>query len=151
MILGSGGAAKAVASYFLDGLRYSGNLSMVGRSESGKLFSNKLNLNWITWENLNSNLENQDLIINCTSIGYGAQKSLSPLNQTQIKMLKNASVIFDIVYQPINTVLLKEAKDIKISTLGGIEMNLEQAVLAFGYAINLKGDYSEIREAMSKV
>ena len=48
------------------------------------------------------------------------------------KLNKNAKV-FDIIYDPKETLLLKIAKKNKLQTLNGLDMNLFQAVLAFNY------------------
>ncbi len=149
-ILGTGGAAKAVAAYFLTGVGIDGKVIIVGRSGHGRDFSANIKANWIEWSELNDNLKNVDLIINCTTIGFGDQEKLSPLTNEQIQQLKKSAVVFDIVYQPVDTIFRKMARESGKSTIGGLIMNLEQAVIAFNYANYQANDELVTREAMQK-
>jgi len=49
-------------------------------------------------------------------------------------MLPSHAVVFDIVYQPSPTLLMSLAERAGLATLDGALMNLEQAILAYGYA-----------------
>jgi len=151
IILGTGGAAKAVASYFSSGIGTQGEIRLVGRSKEGRSFANKLNAKWADWNNLNNYLADANIVINCTSLGFGKQVTLSPLNEGQIQRLNNKAVVFDIVYQPQNTLLLKIARDNGKSFIGGLAMNLEQAVLAFNYTNYKLYDEAVTRAIMEKI
>ena len=63
--------------------------------------------------------------------------------------------VFDIIYQPEETILLRLAKQIGYRTLNGAPMNLEQAVIAFDKATVMSrirdGDIDEVRRIMSEV
>lgn len=65
------------------------------------------------------------------------------------------ALVFDIVYQPRQTFLLRLAELMELRTLGGVAMNLEQAVIAFDKATAAAGlrraDASEIRPIMAEV
>ncbi len=147
MLLGIGGAGKAVASYFASNAR---DVVIISRSEKGMKFANKINAKWDLWDNLNKYLKLADVVVNCTTVGFGLQESLSPLDIQQIKSLKKTSIIFDIVYQPLETKLLKNASSEGFDTLNGLDMNLEQAVLAYKYTVNTNINTNEIRKIMSK-
>ena len=147
MLLGIGGAGKAVASYFASNAR---DVVIISRSEKGMKFANKINAKWDLWDNLNKYLKLADVVVNCTTVGFGHQESLSPLDIQQIKSLKKTSIIFDIVYQPLETKLLKIASSEGFDTLNGLDMNLEQAVLAYKYTVNTNINTNEIRKIMSK-
>tara|TARA_B110000008_G_scaffold279719_1_gene328183 strand:+ start:8858 stop:9730 length:873 start_codon:yes stop_codon:yes gene_type:complete len=149
IILGTGGAAKAVAAYFSNEAGEDGKVIIVGRLNHGKSFAEKLEVDWIEWGKLDDNLKNVDLIVNCTSIGYGDLEKLSPISNDQLRQLKKTTIIFDVVYQPLNTTLLKMAQKNNLKTLSGLEMNLEQAVYAFNYANNLENSLIT-RNAMKK-
>ncbi|MCT4631784.1 MAG: shikimate dehydrogenase [Firmicutes bacterium] len=68
--------------------------------------------------------EEYDIIINTTSIGM--KSSDSPYLFTG----KERAVVSDIVYNPRETRILKEAKDMGLKTVEGIEMLIYQAILA---------------------
>jgi shikimate 5-dehydrogenase len=67
----------------------------------------------------------------------------------------NDPLIFDIVYQPLQTMLLFLAKLVGCKTLNGAPMNLEQAVIAFKKAISASALHeakdSKIRDLMRKI
>jgi shikimate dehydrogenase len=130
MILGDGGAGKAVASYFLSASK---NIILISRSNNGKQFAKKIGVDWGHWDEIDTYINNIDVLINCTSIGFGVQELSSPLKQDQIKQMKSSAVVFDIIYQPLKSKLLEKARKSKISTLNGLAMNLEQAILAFSH------------------
>ena len=67
----------------------------------------------------------------------------------------NDPIIFDIIYQPDQTLFLSLSKLFGYKTINGISMNLEQAVIAFKRAVSASGIYdpkdSKIRRLMQKV
>ena len=42
-------------------------------------------------------------------------------------------IVYDIIYDPIKTTLLRNSEQLGLSTINGLRMNLIQAVLAYGY------------------
>jgi len=150
MILGTGGAAKAVTAYFLTGAGERGKVSIVGRSGHGKDFAEYIKADWLEWSMISANLTNVDLIINCTTIGFGDQEEYSPLTSEEIQQCQESTVFFDIIYQPVDTLLQQIARRNRKKTIGGLSMNLEQAVIAFNYANHLTKSEAVTREAMLK-
>ena len=148
MILGVGGAGKAVASYFATSAN---STIIISRSKEGKEYANKINARWGNWSQIDDHIDIVDVVVNCTSVGFGNQEMVSPLNEKQIAHLKKATIVFDIIYQPLKTKLLEIASNSGISTLNGLEMNLEQAVLAYQYAVKSNKNLDKIRKIMSQI
>ncbi len=71
-----------------------------------------------------------DVVINTTSLGMegGPDPKSSPL---PAQYLRSNQIVYDIVYQPRQTVLLKAAKNVGASTYGGLSMLVHQAAAAF--------------------
>ena len=71
-----------------------------------------------------------DLIVNCTTIGmsHGPDEQGSPLSREQIPA---ASLVNDLVYNPLETPLLREAAAAGASCLGGIHMLVYQGADSF--------------------
>lgn len=67
-----------------------------------------------------------DVIINATPIGMGNTRE-SPLNAEEIK----AKLVFDMVYDPAETRLLKLAKELGLQVIAGSEMFVHQAARQF--------------------
>jgi shikimate dehydrogenase len=151
LLIGLGGAGKAVATYVASVIG-EGCLFISNRTPEIGSFDAKFgpSVKWQEWSSLNSILPEIDLLINCTSVGSGLQKSITPLSLTQLKLIRKSAGIFDIIYDPTPTQLLKLAKQMGFATLNGNAMNLEQAILAFTYASNAK-DTVITRQAMNNI
>jgi shikimate dehydrogenase len=68
-----------------------------------------------------------DLLVNATSLGMVGQ----PLLDLDVTPLADGATVYDIVYAPLETGLLKAAKARGLRTLDGLEMLIGQAALAF--------------------
>ena len=69
-----------------------------------------------------------DLIINASSAGMSPGNKI---NRNILQLVKKAKGVIDIVYNPLETDLLKEAKKHNIRSLGGLTMLVEQAKPSF--------------------
>ena len=71
-----------------------------------------------------------DLIVNCTSLGmrHGPDEDASPLPASQ---LPPSALVYDLVYNPMLTPLLREAHSVGTPTLGGISMLVYQGAASF--------------------
>ena len=70
------------------------------------------------------------LIVNCTSMGmvHGPDETGSPLSASDIP---SSVLVNDLVYNPLETPLLREASRAGASTLGGIQMLVYQGAASF--------------------
>ena len=68
------------------------------------------------------------LIINCTSIGMHPNVNETPLPK---ECLKKGMAVFDTVYNPAETLLLKQAKKAGARTIDGLSMFINQALAQF--------------------
>lgn len=75
-------------------------------------------------------LENIDakLVINCTNIGMHPNIDQTPLPK---EYLKKGMAVFDTVYNPAETLLLKQAKQVHAKTIDGLSMFINQAAAQF--------------------
>ena len=69
-----------------------------------------------------------DLIINCTSVGMAPDIQGCPIDPT---LLEPRHAVYDIVYQPRETVLLREARRKRCRTVEGIGMLVHQGAASF--------------------
>lgn len=73
-------------------------------------------------------LEHTDIIVNATPIGMkGFMADQMPLNASDLDNLSSDVIIYDIVYNPTKTILIKEAEKRGYRTIGGLDMLLYQA------------------------
>ena len=81
----------------------------------------------ISWEKIYQKSEDIDVIINATSLGM----KNSPDFETFFKKLKPSLVYYDVIYNPLETKMLKNLKENKVKTFNGLEMFLFQGQKSF--------------------
>lgn len=69
-----------------------------------------------------------DIIIHCTPIGMHPNVEASLVPPT---LFRRGQVVFDVVYTPLETKLLADAKACGLKVISGVEMFINQAVLQF--------------------
>ena len=89
----------------------------------------------LRWNDFTSILSEIDILVNCTTLGGVGKENDSPLSDYQLELLPAKTVVYDIIYNPNPTRLLASAKARGLTVFDGLRMNLEQAVIAFGYAV----------------
>lgn len=150
LLLGPGGAGKAVAAFFRGAVEPNGRLCLAGRSEQGRRYAERLDCRWVEWRNLPMAMPDADVLINCTSIGSGASAGESPVAGEALAALPDGAPVFDIIYDPSPSPLLTVAARRHLPVFDGAAMNLEQAVLAYGYAAPQSGGPHTTRVAMEQ-
>ncbi|MFV0387578.1 MAG: shikimate dehydrogenase [Pyrinomonadaceae bacterium] len=68
-----------------------------------------------------------DIIVNTTPLGMYGKFSLQSVISKE--KMRGASLFYDLVYNPSETIAMKFARELGITTIGGLEMLVEQAVL----------------------
>jgi len=136
LMLGSGGAARAIA--FTLALQ-------TGLAELSILDINEIMLQQLTADlrkgteaviksepltekSLAAAMKQADIIIHCTPIGMHPNEDASLV---PAELFRPGQVVFDVVYTPLETRLLTEAKSRGLKTIYGVEMFVNQAVLQF--------------------
>ncbi|MHB8103920.1 MAG: shikimate dehydrogenase [Dehalococcoidales bacterium] len=134
VVLGAGGASRAI-SYIL--AREGASLTILNRQQEldwaediAQLIRKdfKRDVKVLELGHLNEVLSGVDLLINATSVGMSPLADVSPV---PAGLLVKVPVVFDIVYSPIKTRLLKEAAAAGAKTIGGVHMLAWQGALAF--------------------
>lgn len=148
LILGTGGAGKAVITYFSHEKK-TDKLYISSRKKNIEIVDNLKNVVHIDWDKRVDFLNEVDVLINCTSLGFDNYLELSPLNKENLSLLKKSCIVYDIIYNPLKTNLLKYSESLGLKIINGLEMNLLQASIAFNYAVKLNNDIAE--KAMRKV
>ncbi len=128
LIYGAGGSARAITSALIsNGVK---EVGITNRTRSkAQIISEDLGakVSVVDWRSAPETIGKVDLIINATSMGMIGQPEFSQ----PISRAKKSAVVVDIVYNPLITELLKEARKLKLKTVGGIGMLINQAVPAF--------------------
>ena len=118
LILGTGGASKAVAFALKKlGIQYS-------------FVSQKLRRDYLSYEKLNEAIfQEYQIIINCTPLGTFPDINSCP--NIPYNLLNSNHIVFDLVYNPEETIFLQKAKQNGATTKNGMEMLVFQAEKAW--------------------
>ena len=134
LLLGAGGAAKAVAFALA---QEAGELAILNRAaEKAAVLANALNRVFgkkivggaLSPSAVQKNLQDADILVNATSVGMHPN-----INQTLVapQWLKPNLTVMDIVYNPVETKLAKDAKAAGSKVISGVEMLIYQGAASF--------------------
>ena len=127
-VLGAGGAARAVVASLIDAGVPEILISNRTRVRAEKLaddFGKRLQV--VEWVKAGNMLEEAALVVNTTSLGMVGKPEL----RVPLDGIRREAVVTDLVYNPLQTRLLRVAGDIGCVTVDGLGMLLHQAVPAF--------------------
>ena len=136
VILGAGGASRSV-SFTL--AKEADEIVILNRtitraenlvSDIRRLIGGTERIRWggLTEENLRKELQGADILINATPIGMSPNEDETPVNSIY---LHSDLVVFDLVYHPLETKLLKEARLMGAKTINGLSMLIHQGAASF--------------------
>lgn len=132
-ILGTGGASRAaVVGLAEKGVKeidfYTRNIINSRQTlEYVRAKFPEINFNVYQIQNIRS-LEATSIVVNATPIGMkGFMADQMPLEKTDMDKLNPETLIYDIVYNPVKTVLIQEAQKRGLQTVGGLDMLIYQA------------------------
>lgn len=127
-ILGAGGAARGVLRGVLD--RGFENIRLVNRTRArGEELARKFgaHIELFEWDESAAALNDCALLVNASSLGM---TGAAPLD-LDLEMLPAEAVVNDIVYAPLETRLLRDARERGLTAVDGLGMLLHQAVPGF--------------------
>jgi shikimate dehydrogenase len=152
VILGAGGAARAIAVEV--GLAGAAEITVVNRSEPrgqelADLLNNQAHLpaRFVKWEGNYEVPPETEVLINATSIGLGDGDARLPL---AIATLEPDMVVADVIFNPPDTRLIRDARQRGCQTLDGLGMLVNQAVIAFKIWTGKDADAEVMRDALEE-
>ena len=147
LLIGAGGAARAIVAGIAKEKAASIDIAnrTIEKANNLSEFSTKLGLiaNVKKIESIDTTTENYDIIINATSIGLKDEPS--PIS---LEGINEKTVVYDIVYTPMNTDFIKKAKAKNAIIIYGYEMLLGQAIRAFEIWHEMKAPYNAMKKSL---
>ena len=136
LVLGAGGAARGVLQALIQERVIECVIANRTLTRAESLAATGLQMGidcksiGMTWEELSLAAVNADLIVNCTTIGmaHAMNEGNSPLQPQQIPP---SALVYDLVYNPLETPLIRAAARAGAATLGGIHMLVYQGAASF--------------------
>lgn len=150
LIIGAGGASKAI--YFTLAHIGVSQIDITNRTiQSAVKLSEEcpyeVNTVVMGLEETEDYLERYDIIIQSTSIGMVPQIECQPLS---LHNLKERAFVSDIIYNPLETKILKMAKEKGAQVQNGIEMFVHQGALAFEKWTGIKPDTNRMTKIVKE-
>ncbi len=151
ILFGAGGAARACAFYLAKEVA---GITIINRSNAGmndlisKLQSKYeipiKGINLSKSEDIKKEIEDSDMLVNTTPIGMSPNVNESLVKQS---WLHPKLFVVDIIYSPIQTKLLQKASLIGCKVLSGVDMLVNQGIIAFKWWTGVSPD----KKLMKKV
>lgn len=136
VVLGAGGAGRAISIMLAEANAKSVTIADVLEDKAkelanyaGSLFDTKFQAVEANSSELGKAISSADLLVNSTPIGMHPKADKSPLSENIV--LHPKLLVYDLVYNPSETKLLKAAKAAGCKTCGGLGMLVRQGALAF--------------------
>jgi shikimate dehydrogenase len=134
VVLGAGGAARAICFALasrgatLTILNRTAARAQACAADVSKAFNTRIRVLDLDRENLAYALQGAGMLVNATSVGMLPDAGVSPVDRD---LLGAHLTVVDIVYNPGQSKLLKEARKAGAKTINGLEMLTWQGALAF--------------------
>jgi shikimate dehydrogenase len=152
VVLGAGGAARAIAVELA--LAGAAEITVVNRNaERGQRLADLIRDKTSTsaaygqWTEDFSVPADAEVLINATSIGLFDRNARVPI---KLDTLRPGQVVADVIFNPADTRLLREARDRGCATLDGLGMLVNQAVIAFRLWTGVDPDAALVRESLEE-
>ncbi len=143
VVLGAGGAARAIAKVVC---AQGGRVTIANRSlDNGRVLADALGCASCTLADIQSIA--CDILVNTTPVGMAPNVNAMPVRRRD---LRPEMVVMDIVYNPLRTRLLREARKIGCVTVDGVSMFVNQGALQFRLWTQLPAPVDVMREVVIK-
>lgn len=155
VILGAGGASRAISFFLAD---RGAHLVILNRlleldwakelaSQISQIYTKEVKALELNRKNLIGALSKANILVNATSVGMTPN-----IDETLVTsdLIKPDLIVFDIVYNPIKTRLLREAEAAGAKTISGLDMLVWQGALAFEKWTGVKAPIELMRKEVIK-
>lgn len=155
VVIGAGGSARAVIYTLIKHFRPS-KIHLINRTEQRaetlrQFFKTKMKFDSFTVNELippdiKDIIKSSSLIVNATSVGMYPEEDDAVL--TQKDLFSKQQIVFDLVYNPAQTKLLKLAQSNGAKTVDGIKMLVNQAAKSFEIWTGEKMPVEQVEKAL---
>jgi 3-dehydroquinate dehydratase / shikimate dehydrogenase len=143
LVLGAGGVGKAIVYGLV--AREARVVVTDGRPQVAADLAKRLGCRVVEWAKRHTVAP--DVLVNCTPVGMHPNVDETPYDKHH---LRPAMVVFDAVYNPESTLLIKDARSRNCRCVTGVDMFVRQACLQFQYFTGQDGPAELMREAIRR-
>jgi 3-dehydroquinate dehydratase/shikimate dehydrogenase len=143
LVLGAGGVAKAVAFGLV---QREADVVIASRTLlRAEELAERIGCRAIDWAERHT--VKPEVLVNCTPVGMHPNVDETPFER---RHLKPSMTVFDTVYNPEQTLLIKEARQQGSTVITGVEMFVRQAALQFRLFTGQNPPVKEMREDLKR-
>src|SRR5262245_16194615 len=143
LMLGAGGVARSIA-YALH--REGAQITITSRTyERAQRLAEDVKCKAVDWHARHS--ISFDVLVNCTPVGMHPNVDEAPCH---FSVLKPGTIVFDTIYNPETTLLIREARSRGCDTITGVDMFVRQAARQIELFTGLTPDTEVMRQLMRK-
>ncbi len=143
LVLGAGGVGKALV-YGL--LRRGAKIVLTdGVTRHASELAKRFECRWVEWSQRHN--VTTDMLINCTPVGMHPEVDETPYEKHH---LRPSMLVFDAVYNPENTMLVKDARSRNCKVITGVDMFVRQACLQFKHFTGEEGPADLMRDVLKR-
>ncbi len=128
LVLGAGGAAQPVVLNLAQ--KGAASIAVINRTkEKAEALASYASKCTGVRVKTDMDREHYDIVINCTTLGMGKNKDMSPMPDWSV--IDRTSAVVDMIYNPEKTVLLQDAEKLGAKAVNGLGMLVFQGILAY--------------------
>lgn len=135
-IIGAGGASRAVGAGLIKLGIKSIDLYDVSKDATkgtieilSKFGQNNVSLSGNNIDNID--LTNVDILVNASPIGMYPKNNACPVSKEELEKINPDGIVYDLIYKPLETNLIKLARELNYTTYTGEEMLVQQGAKSF--------------------
>lgn len=135
-IIGTGGASRAATVGLIQaGIKVVNYYSRNIINSSAMINSMRNSFPEITFNNYQlqniRNISDISILVNCTPVGMrGNSMDMMPITRLSLEELPKDALVYDVIYNPMKTLLLKKAESLGLETVSGLDMLIYQGAKA---------------------
>lgn len=140
LIVGAGGAAIGLGqalSPLVESVQFT-NRTHTKAEAAARALRNGESVNWA---DIGEAFAGADLIVQATTLGMAGQPAMT----WPVEGCQKHAIVADIVYRPLETPLLRDARAAGLATMDGLGMLIHQGALAFELWFGIKPDTAKAR------
>lgn len=143
LILGAGGAALGIGqalSPFVDTVHVANRTAERAEQSAAAIPNGRT----MRWDDLERGFGHADLIVQATTLGMDGQDEI----EWPVSFCRPNAIVADIVYRPLDTALLRAARERKLQTVDGLGMLIHQGARSFEIWFGIKPDVAKARDRL---
>jgi shikimate dehydrogenase len=143
LILGAGGAALGIGqalSPFVDTIHFANRTPARAEQTAAAIANGRT----MRWDDLERGFGHADLVVQATTLGMADQPDI----EWPVSFCRPNAIVADIVYRPLDTDLLRAARERGLKTVDGLGMLIHQGARSFELWFGIKPDAAKARERL---